>query len=319
LLRFMVVVALYVLYTVHWALSIHHAGNFFFGHWIGYDFLQSSLSAPLSLYPIFGPFILETVVFGMFNTLVMYAVHVFIDTGSHTRSQKIMLSVALFMYTISLSHWALQARLIAVNFTLDAGAGPDFVDPGVAPLALISINVVFSDAIVLWRLCVFWSRSLRIYVLAGGLLALTITLNIVNVAVEAHLFLSAKDQSHDVSTATQPAFSDSAYGTLSLALSLGTNVISTVAVGWKTWSHRRRIAEHLSATSYRSSIVDTVMILLWESGCLYCIIWVRCQRYLLGNTSAQTIADTVHHLQQKCRTGYSQLRVQSVLPVPQQE
>lgn len=110
-----------------------------------------------------------------------------------------------------------------------------------------------------------------VYALSGGLLASTIALNIVNVVVQTRI--ARTDEGWANENEAQLAFSDSVYGTAVLALSLATNFASTGAIGWKTWTHRRMIMKYF-ADFNRRSIVTKVMTLLWESGCVYCIIWV---------------------------------------------
>ncbi|VDB91825.1 unnamed protein product [Peniophora sp. CBMAI 1063] len=279
---------LYAMFTAHWALTIRHTYDLLFGGWlVPHGFQGTFDAAPDNLQPNFGPFVLESFMFGAFSALVVYAIYLFTQGISRARLQMAMLSAALIMYAISLAHFCVQVRYIAADNTLEVG-GSHFFEPGVAPLALVSMNVIFSDAIVLWRACVVWRQNMVVYSLAAVLLALSIALNITNIAEEARIFSHTRDGDDD-QLFIQPAFSDSAYGTTALVLSLVTNLAATVAIGWKTWIHRQKVLKYLR-TSNSGSIADKVMTLLWESGCVYSLIWIL---YIISSKS--TLLDIPDH------------------------
>ncbi|KAF5374349.1 hypothetical protein D9758_004698 [Tetrapyrgos nigripes] len=60
---------------------------------------------------------------------------------------------------------------------------------------------------------------------------------------------------------------------LSLAAVIFVNAVSTVLIGYRAWEHRRFIAAHLE-TSRRRSQVMQCLVLLVESGAIYCIFWI---------------------------------------------
>ncbi|VDB90262.1 unnamed protein product [Peniophora sp. CBMAI 1063] len=284
LLGLIVVIALYAMLTAHWALSVQQTSRLLFS---GLDVNYANVSVPdaFLFHTVFGPFLLETGLFGTFTTLAVYAVYTFTtqENGLARPAQSAMMAVTLVMYSISLAHWSLQVRMINGNYTTYLGAGAHFVDPRIVPLALISVNIILGDGIVLWRACVFWRRNRLVYALSIGLFVFIVGLNIANVVVEAAFMAEPDKNVRWMNEAwTQPAFSDSAYGAAALALSLATNAASTIAIGWKTWIHRRKVLRYLTEFSPRS-IVDKVLTLLWESGCIYCITWIL---YIVSNKLA---------------------------------
>ncbi|KZV70400.1 hypothetical protein PENSPDRAFT_607382 [Peniophora sp. CONT] len=136
---------------------------------------------------------------------------------------------------------------------------------------LISVNMIIGDAIVLWRMNVLCRRHTYARAVAAVLLISTIAISVLNVVKD--LAAWGKDPT-PLSQFYDASASPSAYATATLALSLATNAISTTTIGWKMWSHRRDIAVHLGTFSH-GSIAAKAMSVLVESGCIYCIIWVR--------------------------------------------
>ncbi|KAE9388936.1 hypothetical protein BT96DRAFT_416427 [Gymnopus androsaceus JB14] len=53
-----------------------------------------------------------------------------------------------------------------------------------------------------------------------------------------------------------------------------TNIIATTLVGYKFWKYRREIKVHITSGSRNQrSPVDSILVLLVESGVLYCLFW----------------------------------------------
>ncbi|KZV70399.1 hypothetical protein PENSPDRAFT_685525 [Peniophora sp. CONT] len=258
LARLAALVVMYTLYTTYWAISVRYAWVLLSGGWIGYRG-----TPPTSVYSFFGPILLECAAFGMFCTLTALSVYIFAHKNLRARAQQVMFAAALLMSAISLAHWVLEMRFVAAT---SAKQTHEQAGIALAPLALVSVNIVLSDTIVLWRMCVLCQQHRGARVLAAALLTSTIALTITSVA-EMAIVDSVKLRNGSAS------FSDLKYGTALLALSLATNFISTSMIGWRTWLYRRGLSAHL-ATFSRNSVAEKVMTLLVESGCVYCIIWV---------------------------------------------
>ena len=54
---------------------------------------------------------------------------------------------------------------------------------------------------------------------------------------------------------------------------LWTNVIATAAIGYKTWGYKKMVGDLLRQAK-RMTATELTMLLLVESGAIYCIIWV---------------------------------------------
>ncbi|KZV73809.1 hypothetical protein PENSPDRAFT_648575 [Peniophora sp. CONT] len=267
--RVAVLLVFYIMIVIHWALSVKYASDLLIGVWLGLPLGYINGSDVGLLYYNFGPIIPECLLFGMFCTLSVVSVYVFTHRNWRTRSHQVMLAVSLLMFTISLVHLALQMLLIAAAFRPFIGLTPQFDNVGLVymPIMLVTINVILGDGIVLWRMSALCQHDARARFLAAILFAPTFTVGIANLAQE----FAGGDIGADVAPGVA-SLSDFTYGTAVLALSLATNLISTLVIAGKAWLYRKSLAEDWASFS-RHSIVEKVMSLLIESGTIYCIIW----------------------------------------------
>ena len=196
-------------------------------------------------------------------------IYVFATKGLRSNPRKILLAFVVAIYAISFAHLVIEARYVTRFVLLQIGEleATTVTAQSSVPLALILANVVLSDAIVLWRMCVFCGQQVGSRAAAAVLLAATVVLSALDL-----VHGSPGDSDH--AERTTAVLGDFAYEFAVPALSLFTNLITTLAVGWKTWQHRRDVSRHLQALSCRSA-VEKVMVLLVESGSIYCIAWVR--------------------------------------------
>ncbi|KZV70401.1 hypothetical protein PENSPDRAFT_444456 [Peniophora sp. CONT] len=250
-------ILLYALITCHWAFSIKYSQDV-----VSVTKLTDTYNSVLA--SGYQPLIAESVLFGMFCALVTLAIYVLVRKGLRARSQQVMLGVVLVMYAISLIHWVLQLLLIQ-----PLGASFELLEiaESLGPLVLLSANVILSDAIVLWRMCVLCNQHIIARALAVTLLSSTIGLTAATIAAMTPIaeFGEGSDSVFSLS--------DTTYGTAVLGLSLASNVVATFSIGWRVWRYRRDISAHLASLNHQS-IVEKVMTVLVESGFVYCIVWI---------------------------------------------
>ncbi|KAI5824265.1 hypothetical protein K523DRAFT_420918 [Schizophyllum commune Tattone D] len=134
-------------------------------------------------------------------------------------------------------------------------------------------NYVMSDAIVVWRAWVLWPESR----LARGALLTCMCGSVVGTILETVWSLQAHSAHLNISPSRALA--------MPIPL-LITNAVATALVGVKVWSYRRDIKRHL-ALGTRKSQVEKVLLILLESGFVYCLVWVL---YLLAENITGTAA-----------------------------
>lgn len=120
------------------------------------------------------------------------------------------------------------------------------------------VNYLLSDAIVVWRAWVLWPHS-RI---ARGLLSISMACSLSGAIVDGVWAVKS------IWTGA------SAIRTLMITLPLLiTNVFATVLVGIQVWIYRRDVRASLGPWSKRNG-VEGVLMLLLESGLIYCAVWI---------------------------------------------
>ncbi|KAI0030281.1 hypothetical protein K488DRAFT_87917 [Vararia minispora EC-137] len=173
-----------------------------------------------------------------------------------------MLALIALMFLISATHWMLQI------ITTDSGAL--FLEHSIAidlaSPALGTANIVLSDAIVLWRMCLLWNNSAAILAIAAALWLPVVGLGVAN-------YVEVVQGAEGLHRAVQVALRVDSIGSATLALSLGLNLIATLITSWKVWLHNREIRRFVSPGA-RQTFVERFMVLLVKSGMLYVVFWI---------------------------------------------
>ncbi|KAL1658668.1 hypothetical protein GGF50DRAFT_131573 [Schizophyllum commune] len=116
------------------------------------------------------------------------------------------------------------------------------------------ISYLLGDALVVWRAWVIWSESklIRASILMRGLIG---------------------GLSFDLVVDLKSWLDDKALNAPMIIAMLLTNAVATALVGVRVWTYRRDIAAALGPVTFGSRVGGLLMLLL-ESGILYCAIWV---------------------------------------------
>ncbi|GJE87218.1 hypothetical protein PsYK624_033010 [Phanerochaete sordida] len=118
--------------------------------------------------------------------------------------------------------------------------------------ALLALNIVLSDVVVIWRVCVLWPGSRCVRLVSVLLLVATAGM----LCWGAYL----NDDFED-------AFSAGA-----IVSSWLTNVWTTALVAARAWKHREDIGFHLHTVRPASRVSAVLSLLVW-SGMLYTLLW----------------------------------------------
>ncbi|KZV71080.1 hypothetical protein PENSPDRAFT_418497 [Peniophora sp. CONT] len=156
--------------------------------------------------------------------------------------------LSALMYTISLVHWAISiwnytsylntALLYAANIFTHGSAAGDAIFTELLS-ALLSLNIVLSDSIVIWRMCVVWDKARPALVTGTALLVTVLGLNITNWLILYHilgggLYLgSIYYNGRDIES--MPTFGFNSLGLATVFMSLASNLCATILVGLRAW------------------------------------------------------------------------------------
>ncbi|KAI0275439.1 hypothetical protein BC834DRAFT_49889 [Gloeopeniophorella convolvens] len=251
---------------------------------------------------LFLPDVMEVVCFGAFTFLVGLTPFILFREGPWRKYMSAaMLAVISVMFTSSVIHFIeaeqafdLDARLgsetllyffsfSSVQSTrVSASAERGVFVKGAASL----INILLSDAVVMWRAWVIWSRSRTVLAISGALSLTTLAVGIVNLRFGKGIGSSGSLgdtllDTNEIATLTALFLS---------VLSLVSNLWSFGLIAWKAWYHRRRI-RHLLSLGTKQQTVGQALALLLESGALYSLLWML---LLLSNVFPLEAANNVN-------------------------
>ncbi|GJE87251.1 hypothetical protein PsYK624_033340 [Phanerochaete sordida] len=241
-----------------------------------YTVVSFSLSADLV------PVLLESAMFGVYTLLVVVAMVVILRSRSALPAKKAaLLATCGLMYAAAATHlgmslWSLfrinslsgiiQAAAADCLSSLNKGIacqtidlpditfGPDGntlkVDKTVD--MLLGMNMILSDMVVLWRAWMLWPRRRIIQGFSCLLIAGTLVMLLWTCA-------------WNIVDGNFP-------NAVAICLSWSTNVWSTSLIAVRAWQHRRAMAP-LGASGSRTR-AELALLLLIESGVLYCLFWL---------------------------------------------
>ncbi|KAJ7592319.1 hypothetical protein C8J56DRAFT_1131905 [Mycena floridula] len=131
---------------------------------------------------------------------------------------------------------------------------------------VIRLNYLIGDSIVVWRAWVLWTNHPRVHML----LCICLFGTFVGTTVDfAFTILFDLWQFSDT-----PRFPPTGLRTLILMLPLFlTNFISTVFIAYKVWDYKVEIKQNIGLSHNKQTKVERVLILLMESGSIYCLLW----------------------------------------------
>ncbi|THU80032.1 hypothetical protein K435DRAFT_768381 [Dendrothele bispora CBS 962.96] len=236
--------------------------------------------------------ICQSFVFGFYACLFPLSTYVMLKKGLRTRLRKFLFGMTVFMFILSTFLWAVTIvdliRSIKV-WLLDSRPGEDFPQYFTLFNAFGLVNYVLTDGVVVWRAWVLCHDENRKALFVPMFLlcctgATTFATIGIRITLSAAHHLRADDIKHlgraiDVCQVTN------------LSLSLLTNIASTLIISRKAWRYRRAFKSELNSTIERRTKAGKIMLLLVETGLLYCI---SCTTVLIGTVirlPAGTVGD----------------------------
>ncbi|KAI0063678.1 hypothetical protein BV25DRAFT_1915153 [Artomyces pyxidatus] len=203
--------------------------------------------------------VIECVLYGVYMLLFMVALTVLIPKPK-TIANVCMLVVTSVMFGI------VSLRIVLHIYLEDvATLSYRTVIYLILERYLPTVNFVLGDAIVAWRAWVIWDCSYRIVVIPVLLLAVTTAI------VTAEL-VSGVRFAASLAWEEGLGYSFETDLRIAVALTLGTNLIVTGLIGYRTWIRHRTVTPRQVRVGHDR--IQALLILLIESGALYCCIWI---------------------------------------------
>ncbi|KAJ7693335.1 hypothetical protein B0H17DRAFT_1059787 [Mycena rosella] len=223
--------------------------------------------------------VVQTFFFGIYTVLMVLSTRMLMKRGLKTRAHKVTFAMTIFMYFLSAAYWIysiadvvdrmkvyISDLLNPVNFS----AGHDTVTKW-SPLfnALVLVNYIISDSVVVWRAWILSLRNYRKYLavtmffLVVTTVSVTCTIIFRIIAVVQFPWVKLPSSSYLIQGINILQMSN-------LGMSLLSNLSATIVVGATLFHHRQRIRAAFSDNK-KSTKADQILTLLVESGVLYSI------------------------------------------------
>ncbi|KAJ7576176.1 hypothetical protein C8J56DRAFT_1062290 [Mycena floridula] len=207
----------------------------------------------------------EIMVHGIYMTLVVIALYQLWTRKANLAGRNILITTIITMSSLSTAGLAAGVTSYLAQFPSFGFHSPD-VGSLIRSLGLViniflRLNYLISDSIVVWRAWILWTNHVWVH----GLLSLCLIGSLVGVSV-------------DFAFGTEVLFGKAKVGggARSLILTLPlflTNFIVTVLVAYKVWEYRVEIKRNLEIEK-KTTRVEKILILLTESGAIYCMLWI---------------------------------------------
>ncbi|KAJ7861962.1 hypothetical protein B0H14DRAFT_3444936 [Mycena olivaceomarginata] len=204
---------------------------------------------------------------GIYTTLVSIALYHMWTHKTTLPARHTLIAAVLFMFACS-NIQVIQQLAYTIIEVFNLGLYPSDSALLVRNIRLSEnvfgrINYFMSDAIVVWRAWALWQDSIRIKIL----LSLCIFVSLVGVTTDMSfigLFLFGSTK-----------FLPTGPRTLTLILPLMfTNIVATLLFEIKSWVYRKQIKGLLGIPKNRRTNVERILVILTESGGIYCLFWI---------------------------------------------
>ncbi|KAI0258320.1 hypothetical protein BC834DRAFT_835840 [Gloeopeniophorella convolvens] len=212
----------------------------------------------------------QSLCYGVYATLFPNSTYLMVQKGVGTKVKKFLLGMTVAMFTLSTLYFALcmvwLIQLIS-NWLIP-------IDPTTSatticlPLfsALVLVNYVLTDGVVVWRAWVLCNDDNR-KLLVASIFFLGCTSLMVGATIAIRIALTVVSPSDPRQQPLTQAINVGQVG--GLVLSLVTNILATSAVALKAWRRRKEIAG--IDIVERTSRAGKALALLVESGALYIV------------------------------------------------
>ncbi|KAJ7719971.1 hypothetical protein B0H14DRAFT_2642823 [Mycena olivaceomarginata] len=172
-----------------------------------------------------------------------------------------LMAITMIMVLGATVHLGLHLASIVLGLTPDVVPRSTFQILNIVQVSIRRLIYFLSDVVVVWRAWAIWSKSLMIRIVLSICLFATFATSL---TLYAFNILSIEQGRH------YQDITQNFLGTFCLLL---TNFVATGLIGYKLWYYRRNLKQYINRGNQRTK-VESILILLLESGGLYCVFWI---------------------------------------------
>ncbi|KAJ8095752.1 hypothetical protein PM082_022859 [Marasmius tenuissimus] len=224
--------------------------------------------------------ICQTFFFGIYATLMIFSTYLMVTTGIKSDIRKYIFLMSTVMFVLSTLFWVSKMVdfIDLISHHLIHGQPPPTTTGPITHAmlvlgALVLINYVLTDAVVFWRAWVLCNPDYRriLYIpmvfLGCALTSVSSTI-VIRIAMQSIPHMDGSTTDPRVKALTRAI---DVCQIANIVFSLLLNLSTTILIAFKTWKFRAWIKSDLSALGKRRTKGEKIMVLLVESGSLYCL------------------------------------------------
>ncbi|KAL5504107.1 hypothetical protein ACEPAH_8180 [Sanghuangporus vaninii] len=210
--------------------------------------------------------ICQTLFYGIYAALIPFSTHFLLKRKTMSKGNKLMFSITIFMFLLSTTYWVSSVGNEISTLVVIFSSSPDRLTVWSSLFTLFNslllINYVLTDGVVVWRAWVLCKDGSKKILIVPLFLLLCTSLSVLTTIAIRVTMLVIGEKLDSVIDVMQM---------VNLVLSLLTNICATSIIGWRAWQHRQEVREVVSKERGTNSKVGTILVLLVESGLIYCI------------------------------------------------
>ncbi|KAH9938876.1 uncharacterized protein BXZ73DRAFT_99937 [Epithele typhae] len=242
----------------------------------------------LRVYPLLVNSVISSALFGTTTALEVATAYAILRKGLDGRMPKVLFASSVVLYVSTSLFFAFSTALLFVGTRYSfAYASFEYscnvhCDPSDYPNALkntedalhlgititFMINMLVGDLIVWWRALLVWRYNKIILAFGAVVLLVCVVFGLIATHTTPN---SAMYQIGNYQSTTF-FFGDKA-GFACIILSLVSNVLATALISYKTWQHWKFVQSYLARAYFNSHALGSLMLVI-ESGVMYCTIWI---------------------------------------------
>ncbi|PAV21538.1 hypothetical protein PNOK_0149500 [Pyrrhoderma noxium] len=234
----------------------------------------------------------QTLLYGVFITLLPLSGYYLIKNKEETKANRRMFYMSLFMFFLSTLYWASSVAnlIVTIHVFLLSDKNPTrSIAFSLFPLlnAIITINYFLSDGVVVWRAWVI-CRDSRVKMLTLPIFFLLCLFACICVTIGFRAYMTFPQNDNKLNYAIDVS------QVTGLVLSFFTNISATAAIWYQFWQHRREVSSTLREVQRSNTKVERILLLLIESGLIYCLSGVVVLISVFVRLPSGTLGDIYH-------------------------
>ncbi|KAJ7592244.1 hypothetical protein C8J56DRAFT_1046613 [Mycena floridula] len=229
----------------------------------------------------------QFVLHGIYSALAIIVLYKLLTNKARLAARHILIAAAISMFVASTIQTFISLAFYLIELPI-FGFDPPNVERSLINMDILSntmarLNYLIGDSIVVWRAWVLWTNHPRVHMLLCICLICTFVGTTVDFSFTILFHLS---QFSDT-----PRFPPTGLRTLILILPLFlTNFTSTVLIAYKVWEYKVEIKQNLGLSHNKRTKVERVLILLTESGSIYCLLWLSMLVFALKSSAVESLS-----------------------------